>query len=362
MKTWYLEGYTGPRRAFQRIRITGFPFRVGRAQELPLVLDSDGISREHAELRWADDHVVLSDLNSTNGTFLNRERIRDTVRVEHGDVLHFGEEEFRLISEEQAVGGHHETTRQGVTSLPEHLPVGGRELYQLVLNRQVGAVFQPIVRYSDAAIHAWEILGRGRHPGLSESPRDLFRIAESLGLEVRISELLRGVGLEQADAMGSDGPYFANIHPAEMQDEAHLLRGIGDLHRSHPRLRLVMEIHEAAVVDTSKLQRIRERLREQGIGLAYDDFGRGQARLVELADVPPDYIKLDIDLIRDIDRKSPANQQLVRMLADYANDNDILVIAEGVNTDGELEFCTAQGIDLMQGFRFGEPGALTARD
>lgn len=171
MKTWYLEGYTGPKHTFQRIRINGFPFRVGRAQGLSLVLDSGSLSREHAELQCMGDHLVLLDLDSTNGTYLNREPVRGRVRVESGDIVRFGEEEFRLVSEDRAARGDHQTTRQGLATLPEHLPSGARELYQLLVNRQVGSVFQPIVRYSDGSTHAWEVLGRGRHPGLAESPQ-----------------------------------------------------------------------------------------------------------------------------------------------------------------------------------------------
>lgn len=122
-----------------------------------------------------------------------------------------------------------------------------------------------------------------------------------------------------------------------------------------------MEVHEAAELDKNKLARIHDHLHDLDIKLAYDDFGRGQARLVELADVPPDYIKLDMDLVKDIDHRPPASQQLVRMFADYANDDGILVIAEGVNTGGEVELCTGQGIDLVHGFRFGKPAERMSR-
>lgn len=357
-KNWYLEGYAGPRRALQRIRVLRFPFRVGRAEGLPLTLDSDGISREHAELGDGGDHVVLRDLGSTNGTFLNREPIQGAVRVESGDIIHFAGEEFRLVSEEKATGGRGATTREGLSVLSANIPGGGRALQQLLANRQAVVVFQPIVRYSDGTTYAWEMLGRGRHPELSESPGDLFRIAESIGLEVHFSELLRRVGVETAVAANPDGLYFTNIHPDEVLDTARLLGSMDGLRRRHPDLKLVMEIHEAAVADKAKLQTLRDHLHELEIRIAYDDFGRGQARIVELTDVPPEYIKLDRDLVRDIDRGSAAKQQMVEMFTGYALDHGIEVIAEGINTDGEIDFCAKLGIDLVQGFRFGRPGDL----
>ena len=64
--------------------------------------------------------------------------------------------------------------------------------------------------------------------------------------------------------------------------------------------RLILEIHEEAVPDIGLLRQLRDQLAAHGVGLAYDDFGAGQSRLTELAEVPPDYIKLDMRLVRDI--------------------------------------------------------------
>jgi len=361
-RNWYLEGYAGPRRALQRIRLFRFPFRVGRDEGLSLTLSSDGLSREHAELYEEEGTLVLRDLGSTNGTFVNRERIHGPVRVESGDIIHFAEQEFRLQSEDKPAVAAQQSTREGISRLPDNLPVGGREFLQLLMNRQVKAMFQPIVEYGESRVHAWEMLGRGTHPGLSASPGPLFRIAESMGEEVRFSELLRRAGVVRAHAAKPDATYFTNIHPNEMADTGRLLACMDALRRDYPGLALVMEIHEAAIADKAKLQMLRDHLSDHGIRIAYDDFGRGQARLVELADVPPDYIKLDMDLVKDIDQSSPARQQMVKLLADYAGDHDIRVIAEGVNTDGELAFCLDLGIDLLQSFRFGEPGELDDKD
>lgn len=360
MKNWYLEGYSETRHALQRIPLNGFPFRVGRAEGLSLVLDSDGISREHAELRCMGDHLVLLDLNSTNGTFLNREPVKGEVRIENGDIIHFAEREFRVVSEDQQPRSHQKLTRRGIAKLSDTLPSGGKELHQLMLDRQVDAVFQPIVRHSDGRPHAWEVLGRGRHPKLPESPGELFSIAESLGLAVQFSELLRRTGVARANEFDPGGTYFTNIHPQEVTDTLRLLESMDELRRSYPSMKLAMEIHEAAVADKGKLQAIRDYLHERDILLAYDDFGRGQARMLELADVPPDYVKLDKDWITDIDKTSSAKQQMVKMFAGFAHEHGIIVVAEGVNSDAEIEFCTALGIDLFQGYRFGEPVELKA--
>ena len=65
--------------------------------------------------------------------------------------------------------------------------------------------------------------------------------------------------------------------------------------------RMVLEVHEGVVTDLPTMHWLRDQLNDLGVGLAYDDFGAGQSRLTELAEVPPDFIKLDMSLIRGID-------------------------------------------------------------
>jgi EAL domain-containing protein (putative c-di-GMP-specific phosphodiesterase class I) len=96
-------------------------------------------------------------------------------------------------------------------------------------------------------------------------------------------------------------------------------------------------------------------LQELNIGLAYDDFGAGQARLVELAEVPPDYLKFDICLIRDIHRATADRQRMLKSLVDMVTDLGIAALAEGVETADEHEACQQLGFSLGQGFYYGKP-------
>ena len=138
----------GPQQSLQRIRINRFPFKVGRQEGLSLVLDSAGMSREHAHILDADDdpnHLVLKDLGSTNGTFINRDRIQGQHSLQNGDILHFADEEFRLVLEEQTTGVNLRMTQQVDLHLPRELPRGSREFEELLLDQLVTAVYQPIV-------------------------------------------------------------------------------------------------------------------------------------------------------------------------------------------------------------------------
>lgn len=91
------------------------------------------------------------------------------------------------------------------------------------------------------------------------------------------------------------------------------------------------------------------------MGLAFDDFGAGQTRLLELSEASPDILKLDFCLIHNIDTASPARQRMVEILVNYSHDLNIKLLAEGVQTAAEDTYCRQIGIDLLQGFYYGHP-------
>ena len=83
------------------------------------------------------------------------------------------------------------------------------------------------------------------------------------------------------------------------------------------------------MTDLDEMLSFREALSALNIHLAYDDFGAGQARLLDLVEVPPDYLKFDIKLVRDIHR-NPQQQQMVKSLVNVVRDFGIAALAEGV--------------------------------
>src|SRR5262249_39652895 len=89
-----------------------------------------------------------------------------------------------------------------------------------------------------------------------------------------------------------------------------------------------------------------------GIGLAYDDFGAGQARLTELTEAPPDYVKLDMKLIRGIEHSKP-RQEIVQTLARICSDLGVQLIAEGIETQAEALACRQLGCRDGGGYYFG---------
>lgn len=359
-RVWHLEGFLGESKALRRFKLHEFPYRIGRQEGLSLTLDTAGVSRNHAEFVESQGQLVLVDLNSTNGTYLNRQRLVGQSRVHDGDIVHFADQEFRVVSQTLSDRSDLSTTRAGIGGLSERLPPGAREFQQLLLGARVKTAFQPIV-YADGRIHAYEMLGRGDFEGLPESPGPLFKLAESVELEVHLSELFRKKGVDRAAELDPSARYFFNIHPREGENIPRLIKSLEALRLQQPRLDLVLEVHEAAVTEPETIRTLRDELNRLRIGFAYDDFGAGQARLVEITEVPPDYVKLDMGLVRDIDKASEAKRQMIGLFQDFLTRMNVQFLAEGVASEAEAQTLMNLGVKLYQGYWFGKPNLTLDR-
>ena len=102
-------------------------------------------------------------------------------------------------------------------------------------------------------------------------------------------------------------------------------------------------------------QKVYEHLAQLDIRFAYDDFGAGQARLLELADVPAHFIKFDMALIRDLHKASPRKRQLVANLVQMVLAAGSVPLAEGVECEEEAQACIDMGFQLIQGYLTGRP-------
>lgn len=349
---WFLESYVVESASIRRIFLDRFPFIVGRHADVSLTLASVDVSRRHAEFDCRDGNLFLRDLGSSNGTYVNRVKITGQTPLRHGDVIHIANVEFRLMEERTRAGSGMEETQFGIPVLSALLPEGLQELQDLLDRKQVTAELECLVDCRTLAVYGYEVLGRGLHPLLPQNPRDLFRIAESGGMAVRLSELLRVHGLEMACAMARDVPFFVNTHPRELDDPERLLASISGSCATFPSLKIVLEIHEEAVTDLATIKKIKKQLHADGVRLAYDDFGAGQARLRELVEVPPDYLKFDMGLIADIHKAPPAHRRMVETLVRLCREEKIVTLAEGVRSEEELLACRQIGFDLLQGYLF----------
>lgn len=354
---FYLESLVEGGRQLRRIAVHPVPFRVGRNPGLDLSLVSDSVSKEHAELFLRDGALHVRDLGSRNGTFVNSERIGEAA-IREGDILHFAQVEFRLgrqeINEEEEQFLEPSTVSLSDMKLPQSFVEGTRELPDLLRERQVAVVFQPLVSLPSGTLAGYEALGRGRHPRLPEAPLDLFKVAAGSGAEAELSRLFRETAVQLVETRGRFPALFLNVHPAELEDPD-LVPAVLAVRERMPQLRITLEVHEGALADLDGIDRLSTQLRRGGLGIAYDDFGAGQARLLELAEVPPHYLKFDMSFVRGIDSAPPSRQRLLSSLVSVARDLLVYTVAEGVETAEEADVCMRLGFTHAQGFFFGRP-------
>lgn len=363
MDGWCLEGLNanGDSTLLPMLR---FPFVVGREPTCDLAIASAETSRQHARIELDIGGLLrLTDLNSGNGTFVNRAPIHGSTLVRDGDVLHFGVTEYRLRRMDErllALAAPPEDMKTVIVgrgpALSEHFVVEERAFNQMLQARNVSAALQPIVRVTDGRLRAFEVLGRGHVEGLPASPMGLFGLAMRLGREVELSEAFRWAGLTAAASLAPEATLFVNAHPKEMFQEP-FYRSIALLRAMVPTASLVVEVHESAVTQITDVQAMADRLAGYRVQFAYDDFGAGQARLLELAEVPPHFVKFDMGLIRGIDCASAKKQQLVAQLVNIVHDVGSTALAEGVETREEAICCAQMNFDLIQGFWTGRPAS-----
>ena len=355
----FLEHYSEPGGPPERIPLIVVPFTIGRAETANHVIYSNKVSKEHAAIVIIGGRYAVRDLESTNGTFVNGRRVGEELLAD-GDIIHVAHVEFCFRDRPAAPVAspvrdlEKERTTMVQTAQPDSLIRGSRLITELIEMEAAEILYQPIVDLQTRQVRAFEALGRGTHPDLSSNPEVLFQQAEQCGLVIELSQMFAKRAVEGSHKLPPGTSVFVNIHARQIERELSqpwlaTLRALA--HPDHP---IVIEIAEASVTSVSAMAVHKAMFSELGLGFAYDDFGAGQARLLELIDVPPDYLKLDKSLLQGIDRALP-RQEIVGALVKVVSSLGVQVVAEGIESEDVAQACAELGCSLGQGYLFGHP-------
>jgi diguanylate cyclase (GGDEF)-like protein len=212
--------------------------------------------------------------------------------------------------------------------------------------------YQPIVDAETWSIYGYEALCRPTDATFAD-PKDLIAIAERAGRVSNLGRVLREVCIAPIEVLPMPAVMFVNLHPQELNDPMLL-----DL---EPTLRpwtnrVVFEITETArIKEYGRARDVMTKLRSHGFRIALDDLGAGYAGLNCLAQLEPDFVKLDIGMIHGI-HASDRSARLIKHLLEFARGEGMQVIAEGIETEEEVRVVTDLGVPLLQGFYFARPG------
>jgi EAL domain-containing protein (putative c-di-GMP-specific phosphodiesterase class I) len=183
----------------------------------------------------------------------------------------------------------------------------------------------------------------------------MFDVAAEADLVWELSRLCRSRAIEGIETRLQPGELlFINVDPHDFSDPAF------NEHEVKSPERVVIEITErTAIKDYPKFRERLRAFREAGFRFAVDDAGSGYAGLGSIANLEPDFIKLDISLINQIDTNF-IKQNLVETMVRFATDHGAMVIAEGVERAEEFKTVKELGVHLVQGFFLHRPAQAPA--
>jgi EAL domain-containing protein (putative c-di-GMP-specific phosphodiesterase class I) len=233
-----------------------------------------------------------------------------------------------------------------------HRSAARMRLLTLLASEDLQLALQPIVDASDRSVTAYECLLRSADPVLS-GPLSVLRAAEEHGLIGRLGEAVSLRAAAILARLPGNIRLFINLHPMELADPEGLDERLRLLQRHAHRV--TFEITErSSLADAHGWEKSIESIARRGFTIAVDDLGSGYSSLSVLAELQPRFIKIDMSIVRDIDR-IPRKQRLFDLLCRFADATDTLVVAEGIETEAEAETITSCGAHLMQGYWFARP-------
>ena len=226
------------------------------------------------------------------------------------------------------------------------------EVCALIGSDQLQLALQPILSMDSGLLVAHEALMRSQHETLS-NPMLVLQAAERC-------DMILDVGAAVAQRAGSWMPQlpdssllFVNLHPEELREPERIVRNLAPLRPWSGRVVLEITEHSRARPGPEWISAI-QLLRGQGFSIAVDDLGSGYNSLGVLASLQPDYIKIDMGIVRDVDC-DPYKQRLIGLLTQLADSTGSTVVAEGVETPAEAHALRDIGVHLVQGYLFGKP-------
>lgn len=218
-------------------------------------------------------------------------------------------------------------------------------------NNLFSFVYQPIVNIEDWTLLGYEALCRPTDKGFSHV-LDLLDTAIRAGRIYDLSRTLRRLAVEPISQLPESILLFINLHSQDLNDP--FLLELESYIRPWTS-RIVFEVTETQAINDYEQARTQiKRLRDHGFRVALDDLGSGYSGLNSLALLEPDFVKIDRELIRDI---QPNNRtgRLVKHIIEFCEDENLVAIAEGVETRNEYDVVAQLGARYMQGYLIAKP-------
>lgn len=226
------------------------------------------------------------------------------------------------------------------------------ELEKIIDSQDISIVFQPIIKLKNGEIIGYEALSRGPVNSPLHLPDKLFGAAEKNNRTWELESLCRVKAIEKANGLSIDKFLFLNVDPLIFKDEKFKI-GFTKEFLARNNISpdsIIFEITEkTAIEDYQSFKIALNNYVNQGYKIAIDDTGAGYSGLKTLAETKPHYIKIDMDLVRDID-KDTFKQEIMKTFVSLSNATNMKLIAEGIETEEELTTLINLGVYAGQGY------------
>lgn len=238
-----------------------------------------------------------------------------------------------------------------------HMKNSCLDIKQIIDEKWIRTVYQPIIQLSDAVIIGYEALSRGPEGTPYESPLALIELAEGCEMTWDLDWAFRSLAIERAAELEQDQFLFINVDPKIIYDKAHsagMTREVLD-EMELSADNIIFEITErSAIEDYEGFNRILKNYIEQGFKIAIDDAGAGFSGMNRIIETRPQFIKLDMVMIRGVDKDS-FKQAIVKSFVQLSQNTNIKLVAEGIETKEELKMLIRLGVYAGQGYYLQKP-------
>jgi EAL domain-containing protein (putative c-di-GMP-specific phosphodiesterase class I) len=225
------------------------------------------------------------------------------------------------------------------------------ELKQIIQSRSVEINFQPIFYLKSYKLFAYEVLSRPPQASKIKGPENLFQCALNCGMLFELEMMCRKKALVKIGDLIEKRLFFFNNSPYLIESEK--IKDVLAIYKQPQQI--ILELTERTEIkDFSNFCQTLSSFRAQGFKISIDDIGSGYSSLDSIAELEPDFIKISMNIIRNID-SNKKKQNLVKTITSLCKQNSIVSIAEGIETEAELQTVMNLGADAGQGFLLGKP-------
>jgi len=360
----WLEYFPPHSSNLERFSLVQLPMIIGRSDTADFTVDSTRVSREHAMIERRGRALVLRDLGSTNGTFVNGSQV-DQVELQAGDMFSVADMEFTFY--EPRKRSNQNATQVMETSLDalSNTLHPGDAMIQQVRRMQEGFVsgstrcaFLNVVDLQSTHCVGYEAARINELPlGLLGPAMDSALLGSECRLASRFRQMQRQRAVEEAFSMHADSRVYLPLDASEVGDETLIDFFTRLSAQTSNSSRLALLIPDSAVCDIPYFRNFLATMRDLGFAVGYDEFSGGRQQFVQHRTIAPDFLKLSRSFVRDI-HQAPARLRQLDEIVSETSELECHIFVTGVRSPEEAQACQEAGCQLAQGSHFGGPASL----